>query len=136
MFETFEHTADLGLHITADTAEQLFEQAGRGLLSIIVENLDDVEGGESRSIHLDGELEAYLLFDWLNELLYLFDSQQFVASQFRVRLTEQGLDATVTGGPLNPQRHRLDHEVKAITYHDLSLEQVKTGWEARVIVDI
>src|SRR5262245_58953864 len=70
MYEIFEHTADLGLRIRAATREELFVDAARGLFSMIVENLDDVQPRENRRYNIVGQDHVYLLFDWLNELLY------------------------------------------------------------------
>ena len=51
-------------------------------------------------------------------------------------LREGGLDAKALGEPLDFERHRLLHEVKAITYHRLTVEKTGAGWLAEVIVDI
>ncbi|MHC4142845.1 MAG: archease, partial [Planctomycetota bacterium] len=79
---------------------------------------------------------VYLLFDWLHELLVAFETRRLVLSEFRVRVSDTGLAAEVRGEGLDPDRHRLLHEVKAITYHGLKLEQTAAGWQAEVIVDI
>jgi len=136
VYEVFDHTADLGLRITAPSVEQLFAEAGQGLFSVIVANLDAVEAAERAEIRIEGERNAYLLFDWLNELLYIFDSSGMVLSEFEITMCEDGLEAVAYGEPLDAERHGLEHEVKAITYHKLDLEQTENGWQAQVIVDI
>jgi SHS2 domain-containing protein len=136
MHETFEHTADLGLRVRAATLEELFAEAARGLFSMIVPELGSVQPIESREFTIAGHERDYLLFDWLSELLYTFDTQHLLLTDFDVRLIGEGLTATARGEPLDPQRHLLDHEVKAITYHGLRLEQDAEGWLAEVIVDI
>ena len=136
MVEVFEHTADIGLRMRAADLNELFADAARGLFGLIVENLADVRPTQAEQIHVDGTQREYLLFDWLNELLYLFDSRHLVCSEFKVTVTATGLDAEVRGEPLDPGRHRLDHEVKAITYHGLKVEQTSEGWLAEVILDI
>ena len=136
MYEIFEHTADLGLRIRAADLPTLFADAGRGLFAMVVENPDSIEPAESRDFRIAGSDLTYLLFDWLNELLYLCDTEQLVCSQFEVRLDEQGLTATARGERIDPGRHHLTHEIKAITYHELKVEREGTGWLAEVIVDI
>jgi SHS2 domain-containing protein len=136
MVEVFEHTADIGLRVRAAELPELFSEAARGLFGLIVENLDEVQPTQAVQIHVDGTEREYLLFDWLNELLFRFDTQHFVCSKFKVEITSTGLDAEVRGEPLDPGRHVLDHEVKAITYHDLKVEQTPDGWLAEVILDI
>ncbi|MEX1233084.1 MAG: archease [Planctomycetaceae bacterium] len=136
MFETFDHTADIGLRIRAATEADLFCDAGRGLFSLLVDNIDDVRPNQSLDFEITGEDREYLLFDWLNELLYRFETEKWLFAEFAVRLTPDGLTATATGEPFDADRHRLSHEVKAVTYHHLVLEQNESGWLAEVIFDI
>jgi len=136
MFETFDHTADIGLRITAPTLPELMAEAGRGFSSLIVANLADVRSVEERTIQVAGAEPDYLLFDWLNELVYLLDREHLVFSQFDVRKTDEGLSAACRGERLDRKRHQLEHEVKAVTYHDLKVEQSENGWQAEVILDI
>jgi SHS2 domain-containing protein len=136
VYELFEHTADLGLRVQAPDLDELFAEAGLGFFSVIVDNLDDVRAARSIDIRIAGHDRVYLLFDWLHELLVTFDTRRLVLREFRVRLHDDGLDAKALGEELDPDRHRLLHEVKAITYHGLKLEQIASGWQAEVIVDI
>ncbi|NIP84259.1 MAG: archease [Planctomycetales bacterium] len=136
MIEIFEHTADLGLRVQAAELDQLFAEAGRGLFSVIVANLDAVRPRESRSFHIAGDDREYLLFDWLSELLYTFETEKLLLSQFDVHVTDAGLDAVCRGETMDSQRHDMDHEVKAITYHQLKVQPAPDGWLAEVIVDI
>lgn len=136
MYEVFEHTADLGLRIEAPDLETLLAEAGRALFSVIVANLDEVQLLREKKILVAGEAHDYLLFDWLSELLYVFETEHLVLAEFVVQLTAQGVSAVARGEPLDPARHKLSHEVKAITYHGLQVERIASGWQAEVIVDI
>ena len=136
MYETFDHTADLGLRIRAPNLATLLVEAARALFSTIVEDLDTVEPKERIDIQLTEDDRAYLLFDWLKELLYRFDTEHRVFGRFEAQLTNGHLKGTAWGEPLDRSRHQLSHEVKAITYHGLRVEQTSEGWLAEVIVDI
>ena len=136
MYEVFEHTADLGLRVRAPKLSDLFSESAIGLFSIIVANLDAVRDVTSRKVSLPADDYDLLLFDWLSELLYTFETEHLVFSQFSVDISNHGLEATCRGEPLEPDRHLTDHEVKAITYHRLKLEPTDSGWLAEVIVDI
>lgn len=136
MYETFDHTADLGLRIRAPDLDTLFAEAGRALFAAIVEDLDTVEPRQEVGIQIVGDDQEFLLFDWLKELLYHFDSEHILLSRFQVHVGGAGLSATAQGELLDPSRHQLLHEVKAITYHGLTLQQSDQGWLAEVIVDI
>lgn len=136
MYETFDHTADLGLRIRSPDLNKLFREAGQALFSVLVEDLATIEPRQSHSLRLKADELDLLLFDWLRELLYLFEAEHLVFGRFEVQVQENTLEATAWGEPLDPSRHVLLHEVKAITYHHLQVEPVPDGWLAEVIVDI
>jgi SHS2 domain-containing protein len=136
MFETFDHTADLGIRIRAPTLDALFAEAGSALFSTVVEDLATVRPLDRVEISIAGEDREYLLFDWLKELLYLFDADHMLFCRFDVQVSETGITAAAWGEPLDWDRHVPNHEVKAITYHGLKVEQTADGWLAEVIVDI
>ena len=136
MYETFEHTADLGLRVRAADLDSLFADAGRGLFSLMVANLDAVGLVEEVSLGVVGDELDYLLFDWLNELLYIFETRRLVQVEFHVHVSDGGVQATARGEPFDPSRHQSEHEVKAITYHELKVANEDSDWIAEVIVDI
>ena len=160
MYETFEHTADLGLRIRAASLERLFEEAAEALFAVLVVNLDQIQPLDQKTFRLQaGSLED-LLHDWLSELLVLFALEKLVGRRFEVHLDRQQvpvagppeavasimgqpifleqevLDATIWGGRLDPARHQLGPEVKAVTYHGLRVEKQPNGWLAEVILDL
>jgi SHS2 domain-containing protein len=136
MYETFEHTADLGLRIRAADLDTLFAEAAQALFSVVVEDLATVQPAQAVEVRLDGDELDLLLFDWLKALLYHFDAEHMLLGKFAVEVQPDSVTATAWGEPLDRSRHVLDHEVKAITYHGLRVERIDGGWEAEVIVDI
>jgi SHS2 domain-containing protein len=136
MYETFDHTADLGLRIRADTLDTLLCEAAQALFSIVVTDPATVRPLVRRDVALPADDRDLLLFDWLKQLLYWWDAEHLLFSKFEVHTGDQGLTAVAWGEPLDRERHQLEHEVKAITYHGLRVEQTPDGWLAEVIVDI
>lgn len=135
-YETFDHTADLGLRVRAPDLATLFIDAARGLFSMIVCEPGTIRPVDAVSIELDAPALDLLLFDWLSELVYLYETRHLLLGEFEVQLSESHLTAIARGEPLDRTRHELEHEVKAITYHGLKVEQTSDGWLAEVIVDI
>ncbi len=136
MYEHFEHTADLGFRIRAENLDELFVEAAHCLFAAIVENLDTIEPLRAVEIEIAGTNRDFLFFDWLKTLLYHFDADHLLFGKFEVHVRDDGLTAKAWGEPLDRTRHTLEHEVKAITYHDLRVEKMGDLWEAEVIVDI
>ncbi len=136
VYETFEHTADIGIRARAGTLDELFADAARGLFLVIVTNPESIRPVQEVNFRVQGDRNDDLLFDWLDELLYAFAARRRVFCDFDVRVETRGLNATARGEPIDLQRHHLDVEVKAITYHGLKVQQDGDGWLAEVIVDI
>lgn len=140
MFELFDHTADLGLRLRAANLPLLFADGGHALASLIVENPAELRSQRNEPVALTAPSLEYLLFDWLSDLLYRFERNRFLPAAFNLKVESVGpewkLTGIIAGEPADEARHRLDHEVKAITYHGLKVEQTPAGWLAEVIVDI
>lgn len=139
-YEFFSHTADLGIRVQAASLNELYADAARALTAALVENPEAIHPLCEREVHLRASRLDDLLYDWLAELLYLFDAQRLVFANFVVEIDHADnytLKAKATGEPLDRNRHILHLEVKAITYHRLRVEQRSDGlWEAEVIVDL
>lgn len=135
-FRTIEHTADIGIEVEADTLAGLFAEAALGMLSLIVDPTT-VSRVEQRSISLAAGDIGELMFRWLNELLYLVYAEELVFAAVRVgRVGPDALEAEVEGERLDPARHQVGEEIKAATYHQLTVERRGEGWFARVIFDV
>ena len=129
--------ADLAFEVYADTLNELFSLSAQALFDAMVE-LRDVRPQHEVRISLTTEKLDNLLFDWLAELVYQKDLDAQLFSQFEVSINENGnckLDATVRGEPIDPARHQLKTDVKAITYHMFKLEKKENGYYARVVLD-
>jgi len=136
MYELFDHTADLGLRVRATDLNTLFAEAAACLFSAVLEDIGSVRPAQSVAVELAGTDREFILFDWLRDLLLRFDADHMVFGQFAVHVHDDGLTATAWGEPLEPERHLLAHEVKAITYHELKVVRDGGEWLAEVIVDI
>src|SRR5262245_55139527 len=136
MYELFEHTADLGLRVRATDLNTLFAEAAACLFSAVLEDIRTAMPSQSVTVELSGTDREFLLFDWLRDLLLRFDADHMVFGKFEVQVRDDGLTGTAWGEPLDPARHMLAHEVKAITYHELKVVRDGNGWLAEVIVDI
>ena len=132
MHEIFEHTADLGLRVTAPTLDRLMADAAAGLFQIIAGDLGQIRPRpeHARLFHVAGTDPTWLLFDWISELHAAFEIGRMLFCRFDVTIDSTGLHATAHGEPYDPSRHLLAHEIKAITQHELAVVQTADGWEA------
>jgi SHS2 domain-containing protein len=135
-YRILEHPSDLGIEASGRSLKEVFEYAALGLVSVIADPAT-IDPLERRFVAIKGSDYENLLVKWLSELLYLYDGEQFLMSDVEItRLTAQQLDASVTGESVDSQKHALRTDVKAITYHQLKVEDRKDGSFVRVFVDI
>ena len=136
-WEEIEHTADVGIELTAPDLSSAFERAAAAMFDMI-SDLDRVGSGWRREIRVtgrEGDLQN-LFIRWLAELLFLHESERVLLSSFGVRsIGRDALEAEVAGERIDRERHALKVEIKAPTYHDLTIEDTSAGWRVRVIFD-
>lgn len=140
MYETFEHTADVGLRARAANLDTLFAEAARAMFSVMAGDLDAVRPLEEVAVQLEPDDLDALLRNWLGELLYIFHVRKLLLSEFTVHIDNSNgnasLHGTARGEPLDAARHKADVEIKAATWHELKVQRTADGWLAEVIVDI
>jgi SHS2 domain-containing protein len=122
--------------VIASDLNELYAEAAGALFALLVHDLDAVRPLQTIDLQLTGADRELLLRDWLDELLFLFESRQLLLSEFDVIVEPTGLSAQMRGEIYDTQRHELGREVKAITYHGLTVRQDQDRWLAEVIVDI
>lgn len=135
-FRILEHTADIGFEAFGATREEVFANAACALLHLIVD-LETIVPREEVTVQAAGADPASLLVNWLSEILYRHDAEGWLFRDLQVRsLESRSLAAVARGERFDPARHQMKLLVKAITYHQLVLEQTAQGWRAQVYVDI
>ena len=135
-WDHFEHAADIGLSAVADTRSELFEAMGEALTALVTDPLN-VRAEQSVEIHCEAPDDALLLADWINGLVYEMATRKMLFGEWRVRIDNHTLDATVCGERVDRERHQPVVEVKGATFTELAVEQDDAGsWHGRCIVDV
>lgn len=134
-----DHTADVAVEVEAPTLDGLFAEAAAALRATISSGAE-VRPMNRREVALVAPALDLLLVEWLEELLFGLDARGELWGPCEVTVTPAadaaGLAALCWSEPFAPERHPLDVQVKAITYHGLELAEVEGGWRARVLFDI
>ena len=132
-FELIDHTADVGIVAYGSNAKEAFANAARGMFSIITE-LDEIAEAEYRDIELTAPDQESLLVEWLNELIYLFDTKNILFKRFDIsQLSDTQLKARAYGEKV--AKHKLKTGIKAATYHMLKVER-NNGCRVQALFDI
>jgi SHS2 domain-containing protein len=134
-FEIVNHTADVGIIAYGADMSQAFANAARALFSLITD-LDDVEEVVHRDVELTSTDEESLLVEWLNELIYQFDTEGIIFKRFDItQLNSTRLKARSYGEKVDKSKHKIKIGVKAATYHMLKVDK-GNGCKVQVLFDI
>lgn len=136
LFREINHTADLGIEVEGETPQELFRRAGLALFSLMVSS-KGVEAKAEREVVVEAEGWEDLLHDWLSRLLRLFLREGFIAQTIEVKeVAPDRVKARLMGEKLDFERHDFYTEIKAVTYHQLSVTRKDGRWQARIIFDV
>jgi SHS2 domain-containing protein len=107
---------------------------------VMIDNIEAIQPRETRQIELSNEKLDMLLFDLLQELIFLKDAERLMLRMRQLEIEEKDeklfLHGIAEGEPLDVDRHHQRADVKAVTLHDFSVERMEGGWKARVLLDI
>jgi SHS2 domain-containing protein len=135
-FEFVDHTGDLGVRVFGESLPRLFEQAAHALTFILTDP-ETIRTSETRKLLLEANTDEELLITWLNELVYLFDTEGLLFRAYDVlSVHDQRLEALAQGEIYAESRHPIKTAVKAATYHQLKIEHHEGVWTAQVIFDL
>jgi SHS2 domain-containing protein len=135
-YRSIPHTADAGFKLWGATLADIFVQGAYALTSLMTDRRH-LQNREVMAVEVEAPDQEILLVDWLNYVLYLYDTKSFFAKDIDIlEISGQQLKARLAGEELDPARHILKTGVKAATYHQLSIRRQDSGWEATVIFDL
>jgi SHS2 domain-containing protein len=135
-YDLLDHTADLGIVVKAGNEAELLARAAAALADLLYEPAGVGEREtRPRTLHADDPEE--LLVRWLNELIVLRETEDFLWRRVEVDLeSDRTLRARLTGESFDAARHEVKTALKAATYHQLRVRLVGDELEARIIFDV
>lgn len=132
--------ADVAFRAWGGTAGELFAVAARAVVEVMVAPLTSVRPRAQRPVELAAASVELLLFDFLQELIYLKDAERLflLPVELEVALTagEARLRGVLAGEGIDPERHDLGVDVKAVTMHRFAVRQEDDQWTAEVVLDV
>ena len=135
-YKLIDHTADFGIQVFGANSQELFTNAALALFDVITET-DMLKSLDSCNIKASGEDWSDLMVNWLREILYLWNGKEMLVKAVQIlSLSEKKISAKIYFDAYMPDRHIINTEIKAVTYHQIQVKSSPSGWEARVIFDI
>ena len=131
-------TSDVTFHAWGRSLEELFSAAADATLNVMVRSVESVRPLETRSASVEADALDLLLMRFLDELVYRKDVEELLlrATEVDVDPARNRVRAVLAGERIDPTRHELVADVKAVTLHDLRVERTETGWDAHVTLDV
>jgi len=126
-FKLLEHATDAFIEITASDLKEAFTLAGNSVVETTLER-ETIEEKEERTISVAGKDLRYLLFNWLEEVIFQLITEGFAIHRFKMDIekkSEYELIATAYGEPIDLQKHHFKVEIKAPTFHLMEISEGK-----------
>lgn len=135
-YRQFDHTADLGVEAYGKTPGELFANAAFAVFDILTD-LKHVNPSVEKKVVVAGDGWEDLLVNYLREVLYLYNGQGLLLKEFLIdHIESRHLEGRVSGEPLDTAKHRINTEIKAVTYHQAAVKEDHGMWQGRVIFDV
>ena len=136
MFELLDHPSDVGILARGRTREEALVEASRALTAIMV-NPDSLVATEERDLYAKGSDEAAQIVNWLNEILFYFDTENVVFVEYIIDSWDANeITGRARGAFVDLSQSEFRTAVKAVTYHQFQSHPTTDGWEIRVFVDV
>jgi SHS2 domain-containing protein len=138
-YRFLEHMTDAVIEAHGDNMEEAFEQAASGLNDTMID-LKGVRPDREVKISAEGHDIESLLFDWLDKVMLVLVAEGIVMSEFSVKIkkTDAGyrLAGMAKGEKLDLKKHAYKVEIKAVTYHEMSVKQETGKTTVRFLLDL
>jgi len=139
-YKQIDHTADIAVSVKGRDPEDLFRTAARAWREAVLPDSTDA-GSERKNLSLTADSLDELLVDFLNELNYLLFAGYWISAGFdRIKIVKDNetyhLGAVLIGDPLDEKQHHIQVEIKAVTYHQMRIEQKGNLLKTMVVFDI
>ncbi|HON10887.1 MAG TPA: archease [Chitinispirillaceae bacterium] len=132
--------SDAGFRAWGKTLEELFTAAFDATTNLMVEDLGSIGEKQVRSVKVEDNSEEMLLFQVLQELIYLKDAFRLLLRLRNVSIERHGesivFEGMAVGEEIDDARHNLAVDVKAVTLHHFQVMKTDSGWEAVVVLDV
>ncbi len=132
-FEYLEHTADIKFRAYGKDLEEVFSNSALAMTNAMFDS--KIKESISKKVSVKGKDNERLLFEFLEELLLLLDSEDFILSSVKsIKIKDGSLEAEFIGDKAS--NYNIHIIVKAITYNEMFVKKEKDKYVTQVVVDV
>ena len=133
-FKFLEHTADVKFQAEGKSAEEVFKNSALALKESIC-GKSGIKEEKNKKINVEGKDFESLLYNFLEEIIYLLDAENFLISKVKeIKIKDLKLKAVISGDKAS--NYNFTNKVKAVTYNDMFVENKKRKWKTQVVLDV
>lgn len=135
-YEILDHPADIRIRVFGSTLTELFINAAVAMMDIRSDRTQ-VRCEREMLIHVEANTTDELLVDWLQDILYLVETEKMLFREFRVEsMSESEITGYGVGENIDFSRHELHYDIKAVTYHELKIKETEANLMVEILFDI
>lgn len=153
-FEFFEHTADVKFRAYGKNFAEALANAGKATMQVMTD-IKKIKPVQKKQINVTSKTKESLIYDFLEELIFLVDTEGFLAKNIKIKIRKQNatnnathkdknkkdkqlstysLTATIEGD--NAKKYDIHTQIKAVTYNDMIIEETKDRCSIQIVHDI
>jgi len=132
------HAGEAFIEAWGDTIEEVHENAAKAFYDVMCD-VDKIEPKISREITVTGEDWMEAFYNFINELIFIFDTEELVFGDFKIKIIknkEWRIIASARGEKYNIKKHNWKVGIKAVAFHGMELTKENDKWKIRYILDI
>jgi SHS2 domain-containing protein len=137
-FEFLDHTADVKFRSYGKNFEEALENAGKATIQVITD-IKKIKVTQKKQIKIDSKTKESLVYDFLEELIYLIDTEGFLAKEIKKIKIQKTKDRYILTADLagdNAKSYDIHTQIKAVTYNDMKIEETKNHCMIQIVHDI
>lgn len=135
-YRVLNRSSDLLIKVFGKTQGELFANSAFALFDLLAD-MEKVEVRDSLQLEVEGADRDDLMVNWVRELLYLFQGNDYLVKEVRLHeIKENYVRGEVKGEKFDPDRHEIRREVRAVAYHQSRMEKTGDQWMAQLIFEL
>jgi SHS2 domain-containing protein len=133
-YEFLEHTADVKFRAEGASLEEMFVSAAEAMAETVRGDIKILEQ-EDRSFEVEGKDDVGLLYNFLEEFLFLLDAEDFLVAGIKsIDIEDSKLKCVVVGDAA--KNYKFTNDVKAVTYSDMFVKEENNKFVCEVVLDV
>jgi SHS2 domain-containing protein len=133
-FKFLEHTADVKFQAYGKNLKEVYENSGLAFISLVYQG--KIKNVKTKKIKLKGKDLESLMYNFLEEILFLIDSEGFLAGNSKVKIDEKKKELVAEFSGDNIKNYKAEMAIKAVTYNEMFVKKTKSGWVSQVVLDV